>query len=175
MLAAQGAAPRLRTQLGFGWDMPMLPSRRTQGSAGGWRWGQRDPQHVQELHTSGACRVAWEGWLLASPCAFVCLFVAAAHGPGSAPNSGAHSATQQHPAWPTGGKCLSRPIHTCTGSEMRCTVAAVTHGVGGGLHLSCSRLYKGLGWGCTGTGGEKGGVALGVCRDCMGGVTWGAA
>lgn len=131
VLAAQGAAPRLRIQLGFGWDMPMLPSRRTQGSAGGWRWGQRDPHHVQELHTSGACRAAWQGWLLASPCAFVCLFVAAAHGPGSAPNSGAHSATQQHPAWPTGGKCLSRPIHTCTGSEMRCTVAAVTHGVGG--------------------------------------------
>lgn len=75
VLAAQGAAPRLRTQLGFGWDMPMLPSRRTQGSAGGWRWGQRDPHHVQELHTSGVCRVAWQGWLLASPRAFVCLLL----------------------------------------------------------------------------------------------------
>lgn len=122
VLAAQGAAFRPRTQLDFGWDMPMLPSRRIQGSAGGWRWRHWDLHHMQELHTPAVRGAAWQGWLLVSPHAFVCLVVAAAHVLGSAPSLGAHSTTQQHPAWPTGGKRLSSPIHICSGSEVHCTV-----------------------------------------------------
>lgn len=111
---------------GHGWILGgICPHSHPAGSravlgAGG---GGTETCTMRELHTPAAHGAAWQDRLPVSPRAFVCLDVAAAHGPGSTPSSGAHSTTQQHPTWPTGGKHLSSPIHTCSGSEVHCTVA----------------------------------------------------